>query len=544
MNMQMKLHPIKLKAPFYLTGGGAGLHRYLDPDFVNRFRQDVASGHLTAVNFDGWQNEERHSQWDNRPVLRLPTHRTFHLVCCEAVCDQLGLPALDPQKITSAGFVIRRITPEGEQAWMLEGGDAIGWKPAPQNPGDPDLDRRLCANGLLGNRTSNPSFTGEQTHPLHTLGSRDSKGKLHTLLFGYLPLGGFRYHRDATSAVNSESLEQASKLDAESLRWPFGFQDGTGDHWQDTDALQVSSGQPTLAFLDLIRVLADRYRLGTPGTPENKYLETLCANIWFHDRPRHLDFLSGKPGPEQEDMLSRYHRQTLLDYLRDCFQQPENPLVAWLDQQDERSQSGAEPSPLPDSNGSGLLSWHLTLSQEQAYGFRHLLGQRYQELVLDQAREIPVAKFGDGENDVYRVVPFLRARNENGREQIIWADETSQTETFRVASPLDPEASRPSLIPIPGMRDLKRGMAKGASLLTPSDTFAMLKRLRPKKGIGEDLMGAEVPQTGIQWILVFSLPVITLVAMILLMVMVSLLNLIFFWLPWVKIYLPFPKINR
>jgi len=94
------------------------------------------------------------------------------------------------------------------------------------------------------------------------------------------------------------------------------------------------------------------------------------------------------------------------------------------------------------------------------------------------------------------------------------------------------------------MRDLKRGMAKGASLLTPSDTFAMLKRLRPKKGIGEDLMGAEVPQTGIQWILVFSLPVITLVAMILLMVMVSLLNLIFFWLPWVKIYLPFPKINR
>ena len=44
--------------------------------------------------------------------------------------------------------------------------------------------------------------------------------------------------------------------------------------------------------------------------------------------------------------------------------------------------------------------------------------------------------------------------------------------------------------------------------------------------------------------LLFSLPVITLVAMILLMIMISLLNIIFFWLLWIKIRLPFPKINN
>jgi hypothetical protein len=364
---------------------------------------------------------------------------------------------------------------------------------------------------------------------MHTLLTRDPEGRSRTLLFGYLPLGGFRYHQDAASAVAPEALKHARDFDAQSLHWPFGFKNRSGGNWQVDDAFQVSSGKPTRAFLDLIRLLVERYRVGALDTSENKDLAQLCSDIWFQNTP---------------DLSPQFRVQPLLDYLRQCFQRSVNPLVAWLDQQDEQIEFGAELQKLPDSDGTGSVSWHLMLSEEQAYAFRQLLGQRYQQLVLDQAREIPVPKFGESENDVYRVIPFVRSRTAQGREKIVWADESSQTITFRVASPLDPEASRPSLIPVPSMRDLKRGMAKGASLLTPADTFAMLKRLRPKKGIGKDLMGDETPQTGMQWILVFSLPVITLVAMILLMVMVSLLNIIFFWLPWVKIYLPFPKINR
>ena len=64
-----------------------------------------------------------------------------------------------------------------------------------------------------------------------------------------------------------------------------------------------------------------------------------------------------------------------------------------------------------------------------------------------------------------------------------------------------------------------------------------------KKGASEDVVG-EGPKLGIQWICSFSLPVITLVAMILLMIMISLLNIVFFWLPWVRICLPFPKIEK
>lgn len=522
MNMKQALHPVTLKAPFYQPESGAGLHRYLDADFVNRFRQDVTSGQFESPLYQ-WQDEERHSQWDQRPVLRLPTHRTFHLVCCEAACQQLGQPALDPLNITSAGFVIRRITPQGEQSWMLEDGEPLGWQPAPDHQADPDLDRRLSASGLLGERRQNPAYTGEQTHPLHSLVTRDLQGKNHTLLYGYLPLGGFRYHQDG-AATDPESLGEASEHDA--LPWPFGCTHLSDNHWQESEAEQVNRGTPTPAFVALLRVLAERYLIGDQSSPANRELENLCANIRFFDS--HY----------------RYPGQTLLDYLTACFAQSDNPLVAWLNTQQDRSESGLDPQRLPDADGHGVLYGYLSISEEQAFAFRDLLGQRYRQLVQSLAREIPVPKFGEGEHDVYRIIPFLRTPDACGRDQIVWAGEDCQSIPFRVAGPLDPEASRPSPIPVPGMRDLKRGMAKGASLLTPSDTFAMLQRLRPKKGVNKDLMGDAVPETGLQWILVFSLPVITLVAMILLMVMVTLLNIVFFWLPWVKILIPFPKMNR
>ena len=87
-------------------------------------------------------------------------------------------------------------------------------------------------------------------------------------------------------------------------------------------------------------------------------------------------------------------------------------------------------------------------------------------------------------------------------------------------------------------------MAKGVSMLTPPDTFNLLNALNLKKGASEDVLPSEEPSgIGIQWICSFSLPAITLVAMIILMIMISLLNIVFFWLPWIKICLPFPKLK-
>jgi hypothetical protein len=66
----------------------------------------------------------------------------------------------------------------------------------------------------------------------------------------------------------------------------------------------------------------------------------------------------------------------------------------------------------------------------------------------------------------------------------------------------------------------------------------LLMRNKPEDMLKSPKSGGEL---GIGWLCSFSIPVITLCAFILLNVVLSLLNLVFFWLPLVKICLPVPK---
>jgi hypothetical protein len=199
---------------------------------------------------------------------------------------------------------------------------------------------------------------------------------------------------------------------------------------------------------------------------------------------------------------------------------------------------------LPNANGVGSLNLTLLLLAADAQEIRVLLDQRLSDQALNKVKEIPLPKFAQNLGDVYQVVAFVRAKNQQGQEQIQWANADTRSIQFRVAAPFDPDASRPALIQMPSLADLRRGLAKGAAMITPADTFDLMNKLKLNKGASEDTVKDTAgPDFGIQWICSFSLPVITLVAMILLMIMISLLNIVFFWLPWVRICLPFPKIK-
>jgi hypothetical protein len=54
--------------------------------------------------------------------------------------------------------------------------------------------------------------------------------------------------------------------------------------------------------------------------------------------------------------------------------------------------------------------------------------------------------------------------------------------------------------------------------------------------------GTPPPKSGIQlnWICGFSIPLITICAFFVLNIFLSLLNIVFFWLPFIKICIPFP----
>lgn len=531
---QTSAHTVRLAAPFY-GAEGAMLHRYLDTEFVPRFHRQLQQGRLADGLESEWREQDRFSEHDDRLVLRLPLHRTFHLVSCEIVCERLGRPALDPERITSAGFVIRRIGAEGEDAWMLEDGEALGWQPAAGERRDPDLARRLRADGTLARASDPAAYSGEQTHPLHVTTTRDADGKRHTVLYGYVPLGGFHYFHPepGQSPFQTEAESDVRSALRQHLEWPFGYRDG-GGRWREGDERQVHDGWATSAFRGLLGTLVERHHLGERGDDDDSELARIARNVHFYD-DRHWPLEPDTFSDHVRGAVESHRALSLYDYLSWAFGQADNPLVAWLAEETSR--------PLPGRPGNDDLA--LYVSEADAQELRAALEQSVLDRAGDRAQEIPVPKFGQAAGDVYRIVPFVRHRDDAGCERIAWAQADARSEPFRVAAPFDPEASRPSLIQVPGLKDLRRGLAKGASMITPGDTFSLINSLNLKKGASEDVVGDRpTAPGGIQWICSFSLPVVTLVAMILLMIMISLLNIVFWWLPWVRICLPFPSLKR
>lgn len=626
-------HRAALVAPFFAPEGGTALHRYLDGDFIPRFLNDAAAGRLSDPATDDWWRDDRFSDHDDRLVLRLPVHRTFYVVCCEAVCDRLGQPALDPERIRSAGFVIRRVGGESErrrsrreiqrrerrslaltikerfggrgakeaqaeserleiaafeqslaaaaseQAWVLEEGEPVGWQPASAPARDPDLGRRACLNGVLRRGPLPPAYSGEEIHPLHPVAARDANGKRHTLLFGFLPLGG----QALTRGNPFEAAAESDAIDADRALhpWPFGLAGRPKGDWRESDALQVSRGRPSAAFFVLLETLVNRYRVGEARgertDPLNAGLAEAARGLKLVDdsvSPKTVVPRSPRGGavfippgapkggrPDVWDGLIQLAWPSpfnLFEYLEACFAAGEtNPLTGWLATERRRIDDAGGLAaagtlaqlPAHPADGAGGLELSLYVDAEDGKEWRTLLGERLLGQVRRTGAEIPIPKFRQEPEDLFQVIPFLRVADDRGRERVVWGGPAVRSEPFRVAAPFDPDASRPVLIQMPSLSDLKRGMAKGAAMLIPPDTQGLLDTLKLNKGAGPDLADGPPPDPqaaaalGVQWICSFSIPIVTLVAMILLMIIVSLLNIVFFWLPWVRICLPFPKVK-
>jgi hypothetical protein len=621
---------VTFTTPFYAGAGAAGvrLHRYLDSEFIPRFLSDLSAGRLADPTTEDWWRTDRFSPHGDDLVLRLPIHRAFYLIACELVCDRPPRPALDPARIRSAGFVIRRRagtapapTPGGRRAgdvlanwrarlgptpstcpgaptepartatpaltpvdtglaasapgalpiavagaadarWMIEDGEPLGWQRAALSDlgapePDPDPSRRVAARrGAGGRPPARPAlaYTGEETHPLHPVLVRDASGRPHTILYGFLPLGGQALA--IGSPFDAADEEAALAADRALLSWPFGHRGRAELTWQAADGALVQDGRPSRACFELLELLVNRYHLGEAGAagaePLNDDLGKSAAQLRFVQAPPLPPLPSGTPSPPPPE-VSRF---SLLDYLTDCFAAGiDNPLAAWLAARRQAidASGGTPPAVLAErlprrpADGTGeLAGFALRIACADAEEWRLLLGQR----LLDQARrtgsELSLPKFRQAPDDLYQVIPFVRSVDDAGCERLTWAPAAMRSAPFRVAAPFDPDASRPTLIQMPGLGDLKRGLAKGAAMLVPPDTARLLGALNLDKGAAPGVAPESAPPgggLGVQMICSFSLPIITLVAMILLMIMVMLLNIVFFWLPWVKICLPFPKLR-
>ena len=541
----LPVHRGVLRPPHYAADAPVALHRYLQSDFVPRFLHDLNTGRLSQPDARAWQEADRFGRYRDLVTLRQPVHRTFYLVSCEASCDQFGYPALDPQRIVSAGFVVRRgASAKGGivERWLVEDGVVRGWQPVESGDHDPDVYRRLCANGVLSARHPAPAYRGEETYPLHTTLVRDAQGRNHTILYGYLPLGGSHQLDMGTDAASPFDSGEQQTLRGE-LHWPFGE---TGRRaWTHDTAWQVRAGRPRGSFALLLQQLVGRYHVGELDHPDNVPLERLLARLYFYDaRGLNGDDRAVLEAGGETPALRAARADSLWDYLQAGFAADPNPLISWLAERERAGDLTHDSPPALPARGhsSGQLNHDLFFAESDATDLRLILADRLGSTLRERVESLPVPRYQQRETDVYFVKAFMRVRDQAGKERLVWGDDGP---AFRVAAPFDPEASRPSLIQMPDLGDLRRGMAKGASFLMPPGMMSKLGAMKPDAGASPDMVKeGDGNPLGIGWLCSFSLPVLMICAMFLLSIMIALLNFVFWWIPWVRICLPFPKLKE
>jgi hypothetical protein len=546
-------HDVTLQAPWYAPAGRAvAIQRYLDPGFVQQFQADASNAPAgRQAELFGWEQE------DSMPVgqgsvlkLRRPVHKTFYVVAWEACCKLPTLPAIAPEKIESAGFVIRSGSAAAPLGFQIVQGKSQGWGPV-EPLADPDAVRGIKALGLVPrSATPNPGYTGEETFPLHPLPVQDA-GNPHTLLFGYLPIGGGTYMPPSPPAPPTDTGDSM----LQDLPWPFGlagFSNGPPGTY--TFDQQIKAGQIDSAMAALLRILLGRYQLVDPDAwndPQNGTLVGILDGLAFYTDPATplsgqalRDWAAASPAPGSSTLgaVLRDYAATPAPASAGSSLGPAAPTIttaqmffAALMQADPASSS----TPLPASAKLPASAQNLLVIEADAARIRAALRLRLVNAQAVSSAAMPVPKLVSGPNGRYFVMPFLRTMRPDGCIRIYWGP---PSEPFAVAAAFDPDAARPSLIEMPGLADAKKGLARGAAFDIPPDLADLMNGLTSSSAVQKMWSGGGPSGgLGIRFLCSFSLPVITICAMLMLSIVISLLNIFLGWMAWVKICIPLPS---
>jgi hypothetical protein len=135
----------------------------------------------------------------------------------------------------------------------------------------------------------------------------------------------------------------------------------------------------------------------------------------------------------------------------------------------------------------------------------------------------------------YTVRCFIRVKNEapQCRPQLVWS---APSEPFVIALWYDSAGVPVPPIELPDVAQLA-GLKPNAAFALPPKLANLLRSDAKKLRDGE----ASDDGLSLGWICSFSIPIITLCAFIVLNIFLQILNLVFFWLPFLKICIPYPK---
>lgn len=510
-----------------------------DEDFIGAVLNELGSeaGRAKLRATAAQARDEQH-----RLKLFQPVQRRFHLALIEAWCETAGSPRLDPSKVEAAGLVLRRVRRDAQgrervEGWMKAGGVLRGWVPidrlgperdalgvpnadpqpatrlARRDTGVRQIDQALRA--LVADRDA--SVLEEQVAPLFVAPPAVCAKAGRTIWYGVVP-------------TTSSELAQ-TEADVETLFEGFG--PGSGAFFE--HLVQPLRGEfsefPTAAQPPTIP--PDGVGLPDLHRYDARWLDTLLASPQTSREHRFLQLLrqvaiefdafgasdaSRALHAELAQIPLRYHR---ID--NDETEARSIDAASFLKQAvgvlfEEQGGSFEMPATWPALSADARARLLGAMSAAMRERFRSVKGRpgRYDE---------PDAQ--------YVLRAFLRLKPE-GRcaAKTIW---TTASERFVIA-PWYETGGNPVQIALPNLGAMKK-LKPNVSFLLPPEMQNLLM------GSPKDLMEGKGKKSelGIGWICSFSIPVITFCAFLVLNIFLSLFDLIFRWMLFIKICIPYPK---
>lgn len=431
-----------------------------------------------------------------------PVHGNFYLTSASLCCHVPGFPdrGVSPGEGESVFFLLRKKINGIEFAWNASETNR-GWRSLGSNPQTvPDEEERL------------PLFQAQTVHG-------------RQLFFGYVPVAS----QDTYAAAVADALPSKYQIDPrlQELRSRF------------------------------IGPLADPALFGSTSrtSPPDTQLRIsvyLLLDLWeYYDL--YLPEVATALRDNQTSQLTGAARD-LTNYMassKATFKTTSLTLAAAL------SQVGKQQSKLNEPGDSNLAALGFT----NDYNFHdHELTGLDDELTTDDLFDHTAAALLDVPETKPAAVGLPKFSTEAGDSYVLrYVYRRGQcdpphlyvsrpTEAFELAPFFDPDApgrnirvGLPVDISIAGLRKFKKNVG-----------FIMSKELNQKldslKGQEKNTLDNDAQpqstQIDIGWICSFSLPIITLCAFILLMIIVIVLNLVFWWIPFLKICFPIPLIAK
>jgi hypothetical protein len=456
---------------------------------------------------------------DKRGVLTLfqPVHRTFNVALVEAACDTIGRPRLDPERIESAGLVIRRIAsgPRGEkrlQGWRQKDRAVRGWVPF-KNRKDEDLDpdpvrRRpeLTAGHVEIDRRlatfvdSSESYE-ESVAPMFVAPPDVCKAAGRTILYGVVPVTSSDMSEEARSAPSYEDEETGTALKNHLSR--FLQSGGSRSLPRAGQNLDSDDGKP-------------------PALASNTAMQEFTVFL----RQLAIEFDAFGDGPQSHAFFAELNTIRLSlpgsvtrpagDFLKQATE-----VLVELD---------------PAQTFTMPLEWP-AISQAQGNRIFALIKQAIKgRLAVVAPRE---GRFEDSARQ-YQLRAFVRVKHEDGcPPELVWSRES---EPFAIVPWYASGALPPVRVALPDAldREFLKKVKPNVAFSVPKSLFNVLNGNDPKKMVdGEG--GDGKPGFDLDWICSFSIPIITICAFIVLNIFLSLFDIIFRWMLFIKICIPIPR---